>query len=53
MFHDVPCVIILVEKTLMIEINPMKFLFWKQKIIKSDMCPKAICPILKQVSYID
>jgi hypothetical protein len=30
-FHDVPCVIILVEELVTIEINPMNFLFWKNK----------------------
>jgi hypothetical protein len=33
-FHGVSRVIILMAKTLMIEINPINFLFWKQKIIK-------------------
>jgi hypothetical protein len=34
MLHGVPRVIILVVKTLMIEINPMNFYFWKQQIFK-------------------
>jgi len=50
-FHVVPRVIILVAKTLMIKINPMNFLFWKQKKLNNDTCPQASCLIFKHVSY--
>jgi hypothetical protein len=51
MFHGVPRVIILMEKTLTIEVNPMNFLFNFFK--KSDMCPTTSRSIFKHVSYFD
>jgi hypothetical protein len=51
-FHGVPRVIILMAKTLMIEINPMNFLFWKNNN-NNDTCPQASCVIFKHVSCFD